>query len=236
MLQLRIRQHAVAEDRHQVEIDLTGDGAPRAAKSTFDFRLSSQDEEDLRWYLEDFLQYPQEPAPTIARRIEGLISEVGTKLFAGVFQANDDARDVWSRVRKRLGETRIEIVTGVTEASKIPWELLREPKTTAALALSAHSFVRAQPNTALAPHLPARKKGKIRILLVLCRPRAEEDVPFRSRWRANSSAGSARPTASPTSSMSCIRLRSSTAPRWGSSWRRPGCPYSSSTPTYMADN
>ncbi|MFL6262790.1 MAG: CHAT domain-containing protein [Thermoanaerobaculia bacterium] len=180
MLQLRIRQHAVAEGRHRVEIDLLGDGAPRAAVSTFDFRLSTQEEEDLRWYLEDFLQYPEEPAPAIARRIEGLMSEVGTKLFAEVFQANDDARDVWGRVRERLGETRIEIVTGVTEAATIPWELLREPTTASDLALSAHSFVRAQPNTALAPQLPARKKGKIRILLVLCRPRAEEDVPFRS--------------------------------------------------------
>src|SRR4051794_34112710 len=180
MLQLRIRQHAVAEGRHRVEIDLLGDGAPRAAVSTFDFRLSAQDEEDLRWYLEDFLQHPEEPAPAIARRIEGLMAEVGTKLFAGVFQANDDSRDVWGRVRERLGETRIEIVTGVTEAATIPWELLREPKTAAALALSAQSFVRAQPNTALAPQLPVRKKGKIRILLVLCRPRAEEDVPFRS--------------------------------------------------------
>jgi tetratricopeptide (TPR) repeat protein len=180
MLQLRIRQHAVAEGRHWVEIDLLGDGAPRAAVSTFDFRLSAQEEAELRWYLEDFLQYPEEPAPAIARRIEGLMADLGTKLFAGVFQANDDARDVWSRVRERLGETRIEIVTGVTEAATIPWELLREPKTDAALALSAHSFVRAQPNTALAPQLPVRKKGKIRILLVLCRPRAEEDVPFRS--------------------------------------------------------
>src|SRR5206468_152129 len=47
-------------------------------------------------------------------------------------------------------------------------------------ALSAHSFVRTQPNTALAPQLPARKKGKIRILLVICRPWGERDVPFRS--------------------------------------------------------
>src|SRR3954469_3493196 len=69
MLQLRIRQHAVAEDRHQVDIDLLGDGAPRAATSTFDFRLSPQDEEDLRWYLEDFLQYPQEPEPAPTIRV-----------------------------------------------------------------------------------------------------------------------------------------------------------------------
>jgi hypothetical protein len=149
MLHLRIKQHAVAKDRHQVEIDLAGDGAPRAATSTFDFHISPQDEEDLRWYLEDFLQYPQDPAPVIARRIEGLMSELGTKLFAGVFQTNDDARDVWSRVRERLGETRIEILTGVAEATTIPWELLRDPETDSPLALTVRSFVRAQPAATL---------------------------------------------------------------------------------------
>ncbi len=180
MLHLRLHQHAVGEGRHRVDLSLDGDGAPRTATSTFDFSLTPQDGEDLRWYLEEFLQYPQEPAPTIARRIEGRMAEVGTELFKGVFQENDDARDVWSRVRERLGETRIEIITGVAEASTIPWELLREPKRDAALALTAHSFVRAQPNAALAPQLPVRKKGKIRILLVICRPQAEQDVPFRS--------------------------------------------------------
>lgn len=71
MLHLRLKQHAVGEGRHRVDISLDGDGAPRVATSTFAFGLSPQDEGDLRWYLEDFLQYPQEPAPTIARRIEG---------------------------------------------------------------------------------------------------------------------------------------------------------------------
>ena len=163
-----------------MEVALEGDGARRTAVSSFAFSLTPQDDEDLRWYLEDFLQYPQEPAPAIARRIEGRMTEVGAELFKAVFQANEEARDVWGRVRERLPETRIEIITGVAEASTIPWELLREPRRDAALALTAHSFVRAQPNPALAPQLPARKKGKIRILLVICRPRAEKDVPFRS--------------------------------------------------------
>jgi len=170
----------MAEGRHRVDLDLTGDGAPRAATAELTFGLSPQDEEDLRWYLEDFLQYPQEPAPMIARRVEGRMSEVGTKLFEEVFQANNDTRKIWSRLEERLPETRIEIVTGVTEAATIPWELLREPTADAALALTAHSFVRAQPNTARAPHLPAIEAGKIRILLVLCRPRGGRDVPFRS--------------------------------------------------------
>ncbi|HEX5720183.1 MAG TPA: CHAT domain-containing protein [Thermoanaerobaculia bacterium] len=180
MLQLRIQQHPLEEGRHRVEVALEGDGARRTAKSTFAFSLSPQDEEDLRWYLEDFLQYPQEPAPTIARRVEGRMAEVGTELFQAVFQASDDSRRIWSKVEERLPETRIEIVTGVTEAATIPWELLREPSAEAVLALTAHSFVRAQPDAARAPRPPARKKGKIRILLVLCRPRGEKDVPFRS--------------------------------------------------------
>jgi tetratricopeptide (TPR) repeat protein len=180
MLQLRLKQHPTAEGRHRVDLDLTGDGAPRAATSEFAFGLSPQDEEDLRWYLEEFLQYPQEPAPTIARRVEGRMAELGSELFRAVFQANDDTRKVWSRVEDRLPKTRIEIISGVAEAATIPWELLREPSADAALALTAHSFVRAQPNTARATRLPDIKEGKIRILLVLCRPRGDRDVPFRS--------------------------------------------------------
>jgi tetratricopeptide (TPR) repeat protein len=180
MLQLRIRQHAVAEGQHRVDLDLTGDGAPRSATATFPFSLPLQDEEGLRWYLEDFLQYPEPPAPAIARRIEGRIAEVGEELFKALFQANEDTRDVWRRIRERLPETRIEIITGVTEAATIPWELLREPKTDSVLALTVQSFVRAQPNAALSPRLPSEEKGKIRILLVICRPRGGDDVPFRS--------------------------------------------------------
>lgn len=108
---------------------------------------------------------------------------MGDELFRAVFQASDDSRDLWAELRKRLPQTRIEVITGVTEAATIPWELLRDPKTGSHLALTAHSFVRAHPNPALAPTLPTRKKGKIRILLVLCRPKGavgERDVPFRS--------------------------------------------------------
>jgi hypothetical protein len=180
MLQLRLQQYPAAEGRHQVDLDLTGDGAPRSATSTISFSLSTQDEEDFRWYLEDFLQYPEPPAPVIAQRIERRLAEVGIALFQEVFQANNDARKIWNRIEDRLPETRIEIVSEITESATIPWELLREPEADTILALTAHSFVRAQPNTARAPHLPAQEQGKIRILLVICRPRGDEDVPFRS--------------------------------------------------------
>src|SRR5437763_11806401 len=102
MLQLRLNQQAVGEGRHRVDLTIEGDGAPRAATSTFTFGLSPQDEEDLRWYLEDFLQYPQEPAPKIARRIEGRMAEVGTDLLKAVFQVKDDAGGIWSREGGRM--------------------------------------------------------------------------------------------------------------------------------------
>ena len=179
MLHLRIHQRPEAEGHHRVDLDLTGDGAPRAATATFPFSLSPQDEGDLRWYLEEFLQYPQEPAPTIARRVERRITEIGTTLFQAVFQANDDTRRVWSRVEERLPETRIEIISGVTEAATIPWELLREPSADAALALTAHSFVRAQPNTARAPRRSAEDRSRLRRgPQTLIQGRSERDSRF----------------------------------------------------------
>ncbi|MCI0698890.1 CHAT domain-containing protein [candidate division KSB1 bacterium] len=178
---LRLTQFTEAEDQYRVEVALEGDRLPRqTATSCFDFKLTPQDHEDLRWYLEDYLQYPLDPAPKIAARIEKRMSEVGVELFKAVFQANDDARDLWATLRDRLNDTRAEIITEVREATAIPWELLRDPKTDVPLALRARAFVRAQPQAAQRPKLPQTAAGPIRILLVICRPGGREDVPFRS--------------------------------------------------------
>ncbi len=66
---LRLTQDALADDRYRVEIAFEGAGPRRVAKAEVTFRLTGQDEEDLRWYLEDYLQWPHEPAPTIAARV-----------------------------------------------------------------------------------------------------------------------------------------------------------------------
>jgi hypothetical protein len=131
MLTLRLTQHAESQpDHYRIEVELTGDGLPRqTATARFDFALSDQDQEGLRWYLEDFLQFPFDPAPKTAARIEERMVEIGTRLFRDVFHADDDARDLWATLRTRLNDTRVEIVAGVQEATAIPWELIRDPKT-----------------------------------------------------------------------------------------------------------
>src|SRR5688572_20254818 len=129
MTTLRLTQSTVSPDRFQVEVALESVGLPRqVATAEFDFLLTTQDREDLRWYLEDYLLHNADPAPKIAARIEGRITELGTGLFKAIFQANDDVRDLWATLRDQLHDARVEISTTVREAAALPWELLRDPK------------------------------------------------------------------------------------------------------------
>jgi tetratricopeptide (TPR) repeat protein len=178
---LRLTQFTEDKDKYRIEIALEGGGLPRqTATSHYNFKLTDQDQENIRWYLEDFLQYPHDPAPKIAARIEEHMAQIGTELFKALFQSSDDARDLWAMLRTRLSDTRIEIITTVAEATAIPWELIRDPKTDVPLALRARSFVHAQPQAVQVPQVPQTGSGPIRILLVICRPGGRDDVPFRS--------------------------------------------------------
>jgi tetratricopeptide (TPR) repeat protein len=176
MTALRLRQSAEGENRYRVEVEFERDGLRRAAQSRFEFQLSPQDQEDMRWYLEDFLQYPMEPAPEIAARIERRMAEIGVELFREVLGSTP----VWHEARHELSATRIEISTTVKDAAALPWELLRDPDADVPLALRARAFVRATHDAVQRPNVPQSAGGPIRVLLVICRPRRRGDVPFRS--------------------------------------------------------
>ncbi|MEW6029049.1 MAG: CHAT domain-containing protein [Chloroflexota bacterium] len=176
---LRLTQHIVKEDQYRVEIALEDDdGSRQTADATFDFQIADQDRIDLRWYLEDYLQYPFDPAPKIAERIEKRMVELGTELFRLVF-SNEDTKDLWATFRQKLDDSRVEIVTDVQGATALPWELLRDPKTDVPLALCAKAFVRAYSKAAQKAER-AKTAEKVCILLVICRPGGRDDVPFRS--------------------------------------------------------
>ena len=180
---LRLTQStdAAAQPGHyRVEIALEGEGIAREiATVRACFALKSEDREDVRWYLEEYLQYPQDPAPAIAARIEARMAELGSELFRTIFH-EENARDLWANVRPHLNDTRVEVVSSVQEAVTVPWELLRDPKTDAPLALRARAFVRAHPQPAHRPKLPRTRPKRVRILLVISRPGEGDDVPFRS--------------------------------------------------------
>jgi tetratricopeptide (TPR) repeat protein len=174
---LRLMDRAEGSE-HVVELTLDGAGARRTAEARVTFEMSAQERENLRWYLEDYLQYPVDPVPEIARDIESRLAERGAELFRQVFEANRDTMRVWDAAGP-LAECRVEVATGVEEAAKIPWELLRDPATDGVVAIRAGAFVRALAETTGEVAVPPTT-DRLRVLLVICRPGGRMDVPFRS--------------------------------------------------------
>ena len=178
---LRINQHPTGvPNRYRVDVSAEiPHFQPPSFSRDIEFVLTPQDGERIRWYLEDFLQFDEEPAPTIAKRVEALMVERGEALFRSIFEGSYQGSQLWTQVAPHLSSTRIEITTGIAEATAIPWELIRNPHTKTNLALSAEAFVRTQQGGQLAVS-PQAEAEKVRILLVICRPKGGEDVPFRS--------------------------------------------------------
>ena len=173
---LRLRQTAEGDHRYKILVELEDGALRRTDERSFTFELTPRDQEDLRWYMEDYLQYPLSPAPVIAQRIETRMDEIGADLFRLVLHGTT----VWGEVRNGLSDTRVEIVTGVQEATAILWELLRDPDSAAPLALQTQAFVRATHNAGRRANLPQTDGSAVRVLLAICRPRGGADVPFRS--------------------------------------------------------
>jgi len=180
---LRLDQDTIGEGEYLIKarVEQAGQGT-LSGKARVAFALDEQDREDLRWYLEDYLNHPFEPAPKIAARVEGRMEEMGTALFRAIFEANSRMRQVWGQVQGWLNETRVEIHTEVAEATAIPWELLFAPQLDEYVALRVAAFVRSYEEGRQAPRPPqAAAAGEpIRILLAICRPKGRDDVPFRS--------------------------------------------------------
>ena len=180
---LRIDHHASqAQDQHEVSVSLEGDGlAPLRFTAAFPFTFTQQERNDIRWYLETYLQYPLDPADKRAARVEALMADLGERLFRAVFEADRDAFKLWARLQADLNATRIEVAGDHPRAWTLPWELLRDPDTETYLALHAQAFVRVHLGPAREVRLPQTAAGEpIRILLVIARPGLEADVPYRS--------------------------------------------------------
>jgi tetratricopeptide (TPR) repeat protein len=177
---LRVSDVPLGGGAHRrVEVTWQDGAARRVAVSSFYFRAGDQDAEKVRWYLEDYPEFPADPAPVLAAAAEQVLAETGAELFGDVF-AGQDGAVIWGLAQARLAEARVEIDTDPAEAPGLPWELLRDPGTGTALATGAAEFVRTHLQTAGQVNLPEAAGDELRVLLVICRPGGREDVPFRS--------------------------------------------------------
>ena len=176
---LRLTQTGSQDNRHTIELEWLDAGPRQTATATVELALTEQDQRDLAWYVEEYAEYPFEPHPKRAARIEARMRELGIELFNTLFASNTRTLRLWAKVAERLDDLRVEIVTDAEGATALPWELLRDPDTDTVLALHAKAFVRAAPEVPRQA-LVLAQQPVIRILLVICRPAGGDDVPFRS--------------------------------------------------------
>jgi tetratricopeptide (TPR) repeat protein len=177
---LQVNSIQLDAGRRRVEVVWRQDGsAPQAVVSTFVYQVSEQDAEKIRWYLEDYLEFPADPAPVLAADAESRLAELGTGLFGQVFTGLD-AAGIWAQTKAQLPQVRVEVDIDPADTPGLPWELLRDPNSGTALALGAGEFVRTHRQTSGQVSLPQPAGDELRVLLVICRPGRGDDVPFRS--------------------------------------------------------
>ncbi len=179
---LSIRQHDPVNGLYRITLRLKQPEQPEMeAEANIAYALTEQEQEDLRWYLEDYLIYPESSEDVQVAQIEDMMRTRGEELYQKVLASNLDTQQIWFSIRPQLATLRIEISTGITEAASIPWELMRDPQSDSALAVRVQAFVRvhSQPNIPFVP-VPPSQDGRIRLLYVVCRPNGIKDVALRA--------------------------------------------------------
>ena len=177
---LRITHSCVSPEQHKVDLALIeGAGKTATASASFDFILDSEDQEALRWYWEDYLEYAVESASDIAREIEGKLAAVGQQLFQFTFPSGA-AQDLWRKFQPQLSVGRVEIITQAGDGSLLPWELLRDTATQRTLATAPYSFVRKPAGVAPEAGRLVAGTAPLRVLTAICRPPSPRATPFRS--------------------------------------------------------
>ena len=144
---------------------------------TVDGRPDSHLLQDLRWYLERFLDYPFEPHTDIAERVQRALEEWGRLTFERLFSGQPL---LWyDRIRTTAGLSNLVLKIACDDPSVLawPWEALCDPHGTTL----AHTCRLERQLSDLHDPLPLPKglsKTRVNILLVIARPYGEEDVGF----------------------------------------------------------
>jgi len=180
---LRIRQNAAGSGKHLVRLALRRADQPELeAEATIEFALTPQEQEDLRWYMEDYLMRADSVEDVQVEQIEQWMKRRGEELYTKVLAANMGTQAIWFAVREQLADLRVEITSGIAEAASIPWELMRDPQSDSAIALRVQSFVRVQsdPNLGFVPVPPADED--VSGCSTSCAGRAAETTSSCGRW------------------------------------------------------
>jgi hypothetical protein len=179
---LHIAQKAIEGGKHAVELTLKRPDQPElTGEAKIEFELTPQEQEELRWYMEDYVTRTEAVEKVEPEQVEQWMKRRGDELYTKVLAANLGTQAIWFAVREQLADLRVEITTGIAEAASIPWELMRDPQSDSAIALRVQSFVRVQSNPSISfVRVPEVKSHVVRMLMAICRPDREEDIDLRT--------------------------------------------------------
>lgn len=104
-------------------IDLQGGGSVK--EQPFAFEISEDGYEDLRWYLEEFMDLPDTGSVVRAERIEGALKAWGEDLCRALF----DSREAGKLLDRLLAADPPRLLTIASDDSnvlRLPWELIAD--------------------------------------------------------------------------------------------------------------
>lgn len=138
--------------------------------------LTPADLEDLRWYLEDYLEIPVAGFENRGSDIVARLLHWGQALFQLVFGAGP-ARDAYVRARER-GAVEIVVRSLSPGWLGLPWELMTDPERSTPLVLDGVVLSRSLPGADCDIALPVGGP-RLRVLMVISRPAGSADVAYR---------------------------------------------------------
>tara|TARA_R110002072_G_scaffold13481_2_gene56876 strand:- start:76678 stop:81408 length:4731 start_codon:yes stop_codon:yes gene_type:complete len=142
--------------------------------------LTSKQRDDIRWYIEEFMSYPEGGNVSRALDIESQLAKYGRELWSGLRSIPDAAVLLGGFIRdvQHAGGGRLELRADTARdevAFRTPWELMRVGggdnggDGTLLHQLGVTVVRRAKPNV-IAPVESLDTSGGLRVLAVVCRP------------------------------------------------------------------
>jgi CHAT domain-containing protein/NB-ARC domain-containing protein len=136
---------------------------------------------DLRWYLERFLDYPFAPNTSLAEEIQDALDEWGKDTFSKLFQGKAHG---WYQEAKRinLNQLVLKIASDDPRILAWPWEALHDPQGTI-LAHTCHIERQLKELHDPQPLPHDLSTDRINILLVIARPYGNQNVSYHALAR-----------------------------------------------------
>jgi tetratricopeptide (TPR) repeat protein len=130
MAELRLMFQPAPDTTMTVRVDFSSaDGGMRSGgqPQPFTFQLRPEDYDDIRWYLEEFMDLPIGGFVLRANRIEQSLLQWGRDLYRAVFDYGDH-RDLIRDLMRAEPPRLLTIATSNGDILRLPWELMADER------------------------------------------------------------------------------------------------------------